>query len=607
MVVDAPGLAGGGDVVLEHVGAADALERLQARPGEVDAIVVSSFVDDPVALAQRMRATCDECAVVLIVDEARLAELRRAVRFAPFLGDDVVCVADGVAELVEREVVAAARRARDRRRFRADLAAAEERRVAPTPARPSVERYLANVLELAPLALVVVDEDGRVAAWNRKATELLGRTEREALGAPAETVFPRGTWHRDASPPGPPQGAIVEHAPRPGDVRFLHAVAAPFTAGPAGTTLVVIEDVSERERLYREVRERAEAAEALEAIGEGVALVDGGAVIRLWNPAAAAITGVAAADAVGRPIHDVLRGWPQEEPTRTPAETGRPVRADVRPVETADGEVWLSIVAVATPHARIYAFRDVSDERRLDELKSDFVATVSHELRTPLAAIYGIALTFQREGELPPELRAELVATLASQAERLRVGIDELLLTRQLEVGGVRVRSEAFDLGALVADEVAAARQALPRQYTLTFSAPDDLPRVRADPDKVRQILANLIDNAAKYSQGGGTVAVELRRSGGRVRTSVTDEGIGIPRAERQRVFDKFYRADPAQVGGVAGTGLGLYVARELVRLMDGRIWVDSEVGRGSTFSFELPAADGHPETSRAPIPGGSS
>jgi len=125
----------------------------------------------------------------------------------------------------------------------------------------------------------------------------------------------------------------------------------------------------------------------------------------------------------------------------------------------------------------------------------------------------------------------------------------------------------------------------------LKLSAPPDLPHVAADPDKVLQVLTNLVDNAIKYSPDGGSVQIELDRAGHRVRISVGDEGLGVPVAERSRIFEKFYRLDPNLTRGVGGTGLGLYICRELVRRMDGRIWVESRHPRGSKFALELPVA----------------
>jgi two-component system sensor histidine kinase VicK len=150
---------------------------------------------------------------------------------------------------------------------------------------------------------------------------------------------------------------------------------------------------------------------------------------------------------------------------------------------------------------------------------------------------------------------------------------------------------EPCDPLALATDVIEAQRVHLPPRIHLELEAPADTATVAADPDKVRQVLVNLLDNAVKYSPDGGEVRLSIGSDGHRVRFSISDEGLGIPYAEQRRIFEKFYRVDPQMTRGIGGTGLGLYICRELVRRMDGRIWVTSEPGRGSTFAFELPVA----------------
>jgi signal transduction histidine kinase len=160
-----------------------------------------------------------------------------------------------------------------------------------------------------------------------------------------------------------------------------------------------------------------------------------------------------------------------------------------------------------------------------------------------------------------------------------------------VDSGRLTLAIDQFDAGQIAAGIVAAARAHLPPSVTISFVSPNDLPAVAADPDKVRQVLANLIDNAVKYSPDGGQVELRIEEQEGRVRFSVRDQGLGIPPAEQARVFEKFYRLDPQLTRGVGGTGLGLYICRELIRRMGGRIWVASGEGPGSTFFFELPLA----------------
>jgi signal transduction histidine kinase len=153
------------------------------------------------------------------------------------------------------------------------------------------------------------------------------------------------------------------------------------------------------------------------------------------------------------------------------------------------------------------------------------------------------------------------------------------------------VNIERCDPKLLAATVVDAARAHLPETVELRLDAPEKLPAVRADPEQLRQVLTNLVDNAVKYSPDGGPVDVRLEAHDGCLRFSVADRGLGIPETEQRRIFEKFYRLDPQMTRGIGGTGLGLYISRELVRRVDGRIWVESRTGRGSTFHVEIPLA----------------
>jgi two-component system, OmpR family, phosphate regulon sensor histidine kinase PhoR len=354
-------------------------------------------------------------------------------------------------------------------------------------------------------------------------------------------------------------------------------------------------DVLERARLQEEVlEERERASRVLAHVGDGVFFVDRDGVIRLWNPAAAAITGLDALAVLGKTPADALPGWSTIEPlvpvATAPASAAR--YSEALPLELADGERWISISAVEFPAGRVYAFRDLTEERGLDRLKSDFVATVSHELRTPLAAVYGAAMTLRRADiELDDERRDRLLAVIASESDRLARIINEVLAASRLESGAFTLTLESCDPKALTEQVVDAARTHAPAGVTIELTLTSDLPAVAADPDMMRQVLTNLVENAVKYSPAGGCVHVALEGQEGRVRFAVRDEGLGIPLREQEKIFEKFYRLDPNLTRGVGGTGLGLYICRELIRRMGGRIWVASREQEGSTFFFELPLA----------------
>jgi two-component system phosphate regulon sensor histidine kinase PhoR len=344
-------------------------------------------------------------------------------------------------------------------------------------------------------------------------------------------------------------------------------------------------------RLYREAEERGEAARALATIADGVFLVDDDGVIRIWNAAAEAITGLSAADVRGRPAREVLPDWERIAsvvPVGSPRQ--RPAPPQTVPLAVSGRELWLSISGVGSSEGAVYAFRDVTEERRLEQLKSDFVATVSHELRTPLAAVYGSALTLAgRDLSGREQVRDQLVAQIADQAARLAAIVEDILLTSELDAAGLRVEPDEVDPLQLARSAVEAARARAGDGAKIELIAPERVGSIDADAGRLRQVLDNLIENAIKYSPDGNRTEVRVEERERTVSFSVVDEGSGIPPEEHERIFEKFYRLDPEQAHGVGGTGLGLYVCRELVERMDGRISVDSAPGRGSTFTVELP------------------
>ncbi len=393
----------------------------------------------------------------------------------------------------------------------------------------------------------------------------------------------------------------VMHVPLEARGRVLGAVT--FVSAESGRVydeddLLLATDIARRAalaidnaRLFHDAEERGQAARVLAAIGDGVVLVDGDGVVRLWNAAAEAITGLSPAEVVARPVSRAVPGWAAVEgriPVAAPASAAR--RSETVPLDLDGREVWVSISGVGFSEGTVYAFRDLTEERRVDELKAEFVATVSHELRTPLAAVHGAALTLRRDDlRLDDATRDSLLQVVADQSDRLAGIVNDILLASRLETDGLVIGRERVDPAELARRVVDAARAHAPDSIAIELSAPAEAPPVAADPDRVRQVLGNLLDNAVKYSPDGGQVVVALEETEGALRFSVLDRGIGIPATEHERIFERFYRLDPNLTRGVGGTGLGLYICRELVRRMGGRIRVEPREGGGSIFSFELP------------------
>ncbi|MDP8911588.1 MAG: PAS domain S-box protein [Actinomycetota bacterium] len=346
-------------------------------------------------------------------------------------------------------------------------------------------------------------------------------------------------------------------------------------------------------QLHHAAEERAQAARVLASVADGVFLLDEQGVIRLWNEAAAAITGLPPEDVIGRRAVEAIPGW-QAVAERLPlAQAPGPVGGGHGiPLEIGGRELWLAFSGVALDEGVVYAFRDLTEQHAVEAMKRDFVATVSHELRTPLAAIYGAAVTLRRRDlELDAEMRDRLLDVVADEADRLAHIVEDVLLASRLDSGAVSVAIEHCDARELAESVVDAARTHLPDNVSVEVDVADDLPPVVADAAQLRQVLGNLIENAVKYSPDGGRVELALQPTEQNVRFVVRDEGLGIPVGEQRRIFEKFYRLDPNMTRGIGGTGLGLYICRELVRRVDGRIWVESEEGKGSSFFVELPAA----------------
>ncbi|MDQ2967790.1 MAG: GAF domain-containing protein [Actinomycetota bacterium] len=390
-----------------------------------------------------------------------------------------------------------------------------------------------------------------------------------------------------SGPEGTLAGVLSVYARKPRQWRPEEVEALLALAGNTSAALANAE-------LYSRVSLEKERSVAILAnIADGIVAVDRDGQVVLWNSAAEEISGVPQEEAIGRTTVQVLQRQLESAEAETPS--GQRLISIMRGGE----EVWLSLSEavmrdpLGAVAGRIFAFRDISADRMVEQVKSDFVAAVSHELRTPLTSIYGFAETLLRQ-DIPfgEEERRTFLGYIASESERLTEIVDQLLNVARLDAGDLQVELGRIDVGSVVSELVETVEESgVMNGHRFEIDLPDEPLAAEADPDKVRQVFNILVENALRYSPGGGTVTVGARRSDARVEVRVADEGIGIPAAERARIFRKFYRAESAARDGAAGTGLGLFIARELVTAMGGRIWVESTEGEGSSFSFELPAA----------------
>ena len=336
--------------------------------------------------------------------------------------------------------------------------------------------------------------------------------------------------------------------------------------------------------------ERAQAARVIDAVGDGIFLLDGEGIVSLWNRAAELLTGRRVDRVRGRRLSDVIPEWEELSGQIPVAESGALARSVTLPLRVGDDDRWLSFAAVRITDGVIYACHDVTNELRLEDEKNDLIATISHELRTPMSAVYGAAKTLLRDDiDFSPERRQQLLEMIATQATRLAQITDEVLLTNRLDRGDVKVKAEPVDVAGIVNETVEAFQEQLADANGIEVGIPDDVGALSGDRDRLQQVLVNLLDNAVKY--GEGPVRVSADRGDGMIRISVADAGSGIALAEHTRIFQKFYRADPHLARSPGGTGLGLYISRELTERMGGSLDLRSEPGAGAIFVVELPQA----------------
>jgi len=351
--------------------------------------------------------------------------------------------------------------------------------------------------------------------------------------------------------------------------------------------------------------EAAKSQAILEAVADGVIVADADGLIVLFNAAAERILELPREEALGRTISEMLglygsqaRDWMEtaarwaRQPEAYTAEeylaAGLEIEDRIVSVHLAPvlmGEEFLGTVSV---------FRDVTAEAEAKRAKTEFVSTVSHEMRTPMTSIKGYVdlLLMGAVGVLADD-QQHFLSIVRNNTDRLTKLVDDLLDISRIESGRMVLSPENVSIGAL-ADQVILAMEAraMDKGLTLRSDVPPGLPEVIADPDRVAQILTNLVVNAVYYTPPDGEITVSACEQDDVLHVSVSDTGIGIAPENQEKIFDRFFRADDAVVQGAPGTGLGLCIVQSLVEMHGGRVWVESKMGEGSTFTFTLPTVE---------------
>lgn len=383
-----------------------------------------------------------------------------------------------------------------------------------------------------------------------------------------------------------------------------------LVAGFADVVGAALENAHLREKMNGAVAElatqRATLASIVQNAADGIALIDDQWRVLLLNPACERLTGWRAEEVVGQLCSQFLRCHHCDEeplcenacpmlPIFNLGSAAVPYRELL--VNTRDGgERWVGIswsVARDGPSRRptaVMVLRDITAAKEVDQMKSAIIGLVSHELRTPLTSIRMLS-ELLLEHQFDSAERKEMLRDIVRESQRLGQLIDNILEVARIEGGQVPLHLELLELGPIVGEAVALLR-AQSAIHAFQVEMPEDFPPVRADPDRLRQILDNLLANAVKYSPAGGRVTVRAVAGADEAYVSVSDEGLGIAPEEVMRLFEPFRRMTSPDVIGVPGTGLGLHIVRSLLERQGGRIWAESTPGEGSTFTFALPLAD---------------
>lgn len=331
--------------------------------------------------------------------------------------------------------------------------------------------------------------------------------------------------------------------------------------------------------------ERNRLATLLDQLTDGVLIADSTGQIQFANPAARKL--FESSNPINRTVAEVVRHHQLVEAWRRCQQSNE---LQSESVEVPTRRQFLQLIVIPDQHAggSLLLAQDLTRVRRLETVRRDFISNISHELRTPLASLKALTETLQSGALTDPEAGPRFLGRISTEVDALTQMAQELLDLSKIESGQV-----ALDLAPVSPQELltsAADRMKLQAEragLTLRVESPNDLPVVRADKARLEQVLVNLIHNAVKFTRPGGEVVLLADAAQGGVRFGVKDTGIGIPADDLPRVFERFYRVDKSRTG--SGTGLGLSIARHIVEAHGGRIWAESEEGRGSTFFFSIP------------------
>lgn len=488
-----------------------------------------------------------------------------------------------------------------------------------------------SLIEQAGVSILTVDLNGIITGLNPAAEKLYGYPASDILGQPFSQlvlVYSRPSHERIMSlvlREGQPWDVNFECLTRDIGPRLMRHIISPIKDESGviiGASLIGFDthDMMAYQRSLQEERDLLEAI--LETTNDAIIMIGRDNRVVTINPQFETFFSLAAHETVGQPLDKLVEFIRQRDDLPTDlANLLLSLGADSNQNAGGDFEigtpaqrvlVWYS-APVHTPDGahvgRLYAFRDVTQERQIDRMKTEFVSLVSHELRTPLTAIRGFA-EFMLEGDAGPlstDVR-DYVQIIQLNAERLSSMINDILDLTRIEAGRIELRPDHHDLNDILAVVLLAIQpQTEKRHQQLFIDVPEDMPLVWVDQARIAQVMTNLLDNAIKYTDDGGLITVRAQIAGPAdlpdganpdvmlpaVLVSVEDTGQGIVPEDQANLFNRFYRSSQVQQQQIQGSGLGLAIVKSFVELHGGKIWLHSELGKGTVFYFTIPLPEG--------------
>lgn len=477
--------------------------------------------------------------------------------------------------------------------------------------RDDAAARLAAIVASADDAIISKDLDGTITSWNGAAERMFGFSADEAVGRSIHIIIPDDRRdEEDFLLARIKSGTGIDHFETIGTGKDGRRIEISLTISPirdaSGTVIGasrIARDISERRRMQRDAMR---LAAIVESSTDAIIGKDLNGVIQTWNKGAERLFGYAADEAIGKPILMLIPEDRHDEETRVLSRirAGQSERFDtIRRRKNGELiEISLTVSPIISASGQIVGAskiaRDISDQRRLireleqaNRAKDEFLAVLSHELRTPLNTVLGYTSILKAQA-LSTEQQDKALDVISRNADALTQLVNDVLDTSKIITGKIRLDLKLCDVGAITAEAVDAVR---PTCMVKGLSLTTDIAEgqmVQGDPDRIRQILWNLLTNAVKFTPPDGRITVTVRPVEKAVRVAVQDSGVGLPADAIPFLFHRFWQADASGTREQGGLGLGLALARHFVELHGGRILASSEgPGKGATFEFYLPAA----------------